>query len=60
MTGDDDCMTCGGDGWEFCETTHTAEGCWEPDCDGIGHTHVRVVQTPYDWKELDSEGPVLP
>lgn len=32
----------------------------ERRCAHVEHTHVRVVQTPYDWKELDSEGPVLP
>ena len=32
------CQTCGGDGFEWCEDTNSAEGCWQPDCDGSGHT----------------------
>lgn len=28
------CQTCGGDGFEECETSDTAEGC----CDGLAHT----------------------
>ena len=35
---DDPCMTCGGDGIEECEDTDSAEGCWEPDCNGRFHT----------------------
>lgn len=34
---DDRCMTCQGDGFEECETTNSAEGCWESDCDGDFH-----------------------
>lgn len=32
------CQTCGGDGFEFCEDTDSAEGCWVGDCDGEVHT----------------------
>ena len=32
------CMTCRGEGWEWCEDTNSSEGCWEPDCDGEAHT----------------------
>lgn len=32
------CRTCRGDGWEWCEDTDSAEGCWEADCDGSAHT----------------------
>jgi hypothetical protein len=33
-----DCMTCCGDGFEECEDTDSAEGCWNADCDGVWHT----------------------
>lgn len=36
-TDEDDCMTCHGSGLEECETTTTAEGCWERDCTGTFH-----------------------
>lgn len=32
------CMTCSGDGWEWCEDTDSAEGCWESGCNGKSHT----------------------
>ena len=32
------CMTCGGDGFEYCEDSDTAEGCWERYCNGSIHT----------------------
>ena len=32
------CQTCGGDGFEECEDTDSAEGCWIADCDGEIHT----------------------
>lgn len=48
MCGDDDydlddgeehrCMTCGGEGWEWCEDQNSSEGCWARDCDGTAHT----------------------
>ena len=31
---DEDCPTCGGDGWEWCDDWD----CWEPDCKHGGHT----------------------
>ncbi len=34
---DDDCMTCGGEGFEECETTNRIEGCWERHCNGDFH-----------------------
>ena len=32
------CMTCGGEGWEYCEEYSSIEGCWERDCNGATHT----------------------
>lgn len=36
---DPNCQTCGGgDGFEECEDTDSAEGCWIAGCDGDFHT----------------------
>jgi hypothetical protein len=36
--GEPDCHTCGGEGVEECEDVNSAEGCWEPSCNGDFHT----------------------
>lgn len=33
-----DCMTCGGEGWEWCEDVNSSEGCWVQGCDDVSHT----------------------
>jgi hypothetical protein len=38
MAEERNCQSCHGEGWEECQDSNTAEGCWIKDCDGDTHT----------------------